>query len=469
MKISMLIASALVVMTMESQASGYRFGSQSVSAQSTADANGAEASDSSTIFYNPAGMVRLDGLQINLGATIVMPKSDYTDLGSTRFTGQPTGGNQAKDYLPNAVVAPSFYLSQKLNEHWTAGLGLFVPYGAKLDFGRNWAGRYALTDMKLEAVTLNPSIAYKLDEHHAFGFGISAEHMKAALGQSVDIPGTISALSTPAGAAQSAALASRIIALGGNPALLRTAADGRGSNDVQDWGWGINLGYMWTLDKNTRIGLAYRSSIVHKLRGSTVWDFSTATNDPIVNGVLAAASNRANSAALVQIKTPETLSINAFHQFDPRWAGMADVTFTRNNRLNNLNIEFPGTGEGAEVIRQKWKNTLRVSVGANYTYSENVTLRGGFAYDQSPVISGLVHPALPDGDRKQISLGVKWKLDNHSSIDLAYSYIDVKDAMVNYTNDCNPLNAICTGNGETTKGKFKTNFSLVGLSYNHRF
>jgi long-chain fatty acid transport protein len=468
--LTLIIAAALGAMSVGANASGYRFGSQSVAGQGTADANGAEANDASTIFYNPAGLSRLDGTQISAGATVVVPHSTYNDTGSTRFTGQPTGGTPAKDYAPDSVTAPSLYISKKINNQWTAGLGLFVPYGTKLDYGNNWNGRYALSNVKLEAVTLNPSASFKLNEHHAFGFGIDAEFMKAKLGQAVDVPGSIAALSTPANAAQAAALAKQIAALGGNPALLRTATDGHGSNDAQDWGWGFNLGYLFTLDQNTRFGLAYRSSISHQLRGSTIWDFSTVTTDPIVNQVLAAASHKANSAALVTLRTPETLSANVFHQFDSKWAGMADVTFTRNNRMGDLDIQFPGTGEGNEVIRQQWQNTVRVSVGGNYNYNENLTLRAGVAYDQSPVKNAeLTHPALPDSDRMQYSFGANWKLNARSSIDLAYSYLDFKDAKINYTNLCNPLSTSCTGNGETTRGLFQTHLSLVGISYNYKF
>lgn len=468
-RFSLIAVAALAALPASAQASGYRFGSQSVAAQGSADANGAEAADPSTIFYNPAGLVRLDGLRISAGATAVAARSTYTDSGSTHFTGQPTGGTAAADYMPDAVAAPSLYISKGIGERWTAGLGIFVPYGAKLDFGRTWTGRYALTEMRLEAVTLNPSLAFRMDEHHAFGAGISAEHMKATLGQAVDVPGSIAALSSPAAAAQGSALVGQIAALGGNPALLRTVADGRGSNDVKDWGWGFNLGYMWTLDSDTRIGLSYRSSIAHKLRGNTVWDFSGVTADPIVNGVLAAASHRANSAALVSIRTPETVSLNAFHQFNPRWAGMADLSWTRNNRLDKLDIEFPGTDAGAEVIRQAWRNTMRASIGTNYVYNEALMLRAGVAYDQAPVRAALAHPALPDGDRTQYSLGANWKLASRSSIDLAYSYLHVKEVAVNYANTCNPLAVTCTGNGETTRGGFRTHVSLVGLAYNRRF
>jgi long-chain fatty acid transport protein len=227
---------------------------------------------------------------------------------------------------------------------------------------------------------------------------------------------------------------------------------------------------MYTLDENTRFGVAYRSSISHQLRGSTVWDFSTVTSDPIVNKVLAAASHKANSAALVELRTPETLSVNGFHQFNAKWAGMADVTWTRNNRMGDLDIQFPGTTEGAEVIRQQWKNTVRVSLGGNYAYSDNLTLRAGVAYDESPVKSDeLTHPALPDSDRMQYSVGANWKLNARSSIDFAYSFLDFKDARMNYTNQCNPLQTSCTGNGETTRGVYQTHLQLLGVAYNYKF
>ncbi|MTV39291.1 OmpP1/FadL family transporter [Duganella radicis] len=466
----LIVAAALSAMSVSAQASGYRFGSQSVAGQGTADANGAEANDASTIFYNPAGLSRLEGTQISAGATVVVPHSTYNDTGSTHFTGAPTGGTAAKDYAPDAVTAPSLYISKKLDDKWAVGLGLFVPYGAKLDYGNTWNGRYALSNIKLEAITLNPSVSWKLNQHHAFGFGIDAEFMKAELGQAVDVPGSIAALSSGAGAAQGAVLIKQIAALGGNPALLRTAGDAHGSNDGKDWGWGFNLGYLFTLDDNTRFGLAYRSSVSHQLKGSTVWDFSQVTTDPIVNKVLQAASHKANSAALVSLRTPETLSANVFHQFDSKWAGMADVTFSRHNRMGDLDIQFPGTGEGNEVIRQQWKNTVRVSLGGNYAYSENLTLRAGVAYDESPVKSAeLTHPALPDSDRMQYSFGANWKLSPRSSIDLGYSFLDFKDAKLNYTNNCNPLQTTCTGNGETTRGVYQTHLSLIGIAYNYKF
>jgi long-chain fatty acid transport protein len=439
----LIIAAALGSCAAGAQASGYRFGSQSLSAQGSADANSAEAADASTIFYNPAGMSRLSGRQLSAGATAVVPHSTFTDTGSTRFTGTPTGGSAAEGYAPDAVVAPALYFSGQINDQWAIGAGLFVPYGAKVDYGKTWTGRYTLTDIKLETIAINPSASFKLDQHHSFGFGVSAQLMKAELGQAVDVPG----------------------ALGPGFRDAHTSVDGK------DWGYGFNLGYLFQLDDSTRFGLAYRSSISHELKGNAVWDFSQVTPDPVTNAFIAGASGKRNSGALVELKTPETISANVFHQIDPRWAFMADLTWTRASRMGDLHIRFTGTDQGDEVIRQQWKNTYRLSLGGNYRYSGNLLLRAGAAYDQTPVRSAeLTHPALPDADRYQLSSGGNYKLDAHSSVDFAYSYLGFKKARTNYHNDCLPIpGTSCTGNGETLRGEYKTSLHMLGAAYNYRF
>ena len=172
----------------------------------------------------------------------------------------------------------------------------------------------------------------------------------------------------------------------------------------------------------------------------------------------------------VDVSTPETLSLNAFHQFDAKWAGMADVTWTRNSRMENIDIQFVGTTEGDLVIRQQWKNTVRVALGANYALNDAVTLRGGIAHDDAPVRGDLLrHAALPDADRLQLSFGANWKLTPASSLDLAYSWLHFSDANGNYTNNCNPVMTGCTGNGESTRGTWKTHMQLIGLAYNYKF
>jgi long-chain fatty acid transport protein len=438
-----------------------------VSAQGTAEANGAEAVDASTIYANPAGLTRLEGTQISGGMTVVAPHSTFSDGGSRRFTGASSGGLTTQNgYAPDLTALPSLYVSKKISERWTTGFGLFVPYGTKLDYDTNWSGRYALTNVKLESISLNPALGFKLTEQHSFGFGATAQFMKAKLGQGVDVPGSIGAL---AGTPAAATLLRAIVAAGGNPATLAAVKDGHGSMQGQDWGFGWNVAYLFQLDQDTRFGLSYRSSISHKLKGAAVWDYNV-TADPVVNAIIATSSGKANSAVLLDVRTPETFSINGFHQINTKWAVMGDATWTRSSRLSNLNIQFPKTVQGDEVILQNWKNTWRFSAGTNYALNEKLTLRGGIAYDQSPVADAtLRHPALPDESRAQLSFGGNWMLNNDASVDLAYSYLHFKDAAGNYKNSCSPLTSGCTGNGELTKGKWQTHLHLISVAYNHKF
>ncbi|ERE16260.1 OmpP1/FadL family transporter [Pseudogulbenkiania ferrooxidans] len=473
----MIMGTALGLASTQAAASGYQFGSQSVSGQGTAHANGAEANDPSTIFTNPAGLSRLDGTQLVIGGTLVVPHSEYTDNGSKNVLGQPTGGGNGGTFAPKAVAAPTFYLSHKFNDKITAGIGMYVPYGAKLDYGFDWAGRYALKSINLQSLNINPSISFKLDERHSFGFGVSAQYMDATLEQMADattgINGALAKQGLPAAAIQA----------------LGVKGDGLAHVEGNDWGFGWNIGYMFQLNENTRFGLAYRSSVKQSLQGSSTWTFNNVTNNRLLipglginipaNSLGAIAKGKhPNASASVDVTTPETASANFFHQLNPKVALMGDVTWVRNSRMQQIDIKqstVNGTAQGDLVLHQNWKDTWRVSFGSNYQLNDSWMLRGGVAWEQAPLQSDdQRHPAIPDSDRIWLSFGANYKINKQSSLDLAYSFIDFKNANVNYTDSCNPSGqkadgSLCTGNGGTVKGSYKTYLQLIGVQYNYRF
>lgn len=115
-----------------------------------------------------------------------MPHSEYTDNGSTNILGRSTGGGNGGSFRAQGGGRAHFYLSHKVNDKINVGVGVFVPYGAKLDYGFDWAGRYALKSVNLQSFNINPSMSFKLDDRHSFGFGISAQYMDAKLQQMAD-------------------------------------------------------------------------------------------------------------------------------------------------------------------------------------------------------------------------------------------------------------------------------------------
>ncbi|MRW92817.1 transporter [Duganella sp. FT80W] len=456
---------SLAVMTMWSvalsgaaSASGYQFGSQTISGQGSAFSNAAEANDASVLFTNPAAMARLKGTELSAGLTLVVPHSSYTDLGSTNVLGKPTGGGNGGTFAPKLAGAPSFYLTHEINDRLAVGVGMFVPYGAKLDYGDNWVGRYSLQSIELKTVDINPSVSFKLNDRHSIGLGVSAQYMTAKMKQAGDV--------TTAAAEIGAQYGSSSAGISG---------DGQSRISGDDWAYGWNIGYMFQLDEATRFGLAYRSSIKQTLKGDWRWDFSKVTGS-FTGGHLNGVSMRAlaeeqepSSKAAVSLATPETLSANLFHQLNPTIALMGDVTWTRNSRLQDLVIS-QSNGVGPATIHMNWRDTYRMSVGLNYQVKEGVMLRTGLGYDQSPISGGQArHPSLPDSARSLLSVGGSYRLNQNASIDWAYTYMHIKDALAGYTDTCNPALTTCSGNGETTTGAYKTYIQMVGIQYNHIF
>lgn len=553
-----VVGSLLVLPVAQVQASGYHFGSQSVAAQGTAHANGAEAADPSTIFYNPAGLARLKGTQVTSGLTILLPDGDYEDKGSRDVFGNPVSGD-AGEFLPDAAAAPNFYFSRQINDQVTIGLGIFTPFGAKLDYKEDWAGRYGIQSASLETVTFNPSISYRFNEHHSIGFGVSAQYIKSVqrgaadvkgasrqlAGQFVDanyestrnaadpilgpIVGIIAGVPVPEEITSCGGVADRDGFVDCVASNFADNVEGDGYFRVKgdDWGFGWNIGYMWEPTESTRFGVSYRSNIRHTLEGETKWSFAGVQGSvpspdtsleggftiPIVDiyvpptdalqelfdqgnwvnpGDFAATRLHPNSKAKTAIDTPEMLSFSAFHQLNDKVALMADLTFTRHSRLDEVRIGidqvagypyFNGVTEGDLSVKQDWKDTYKISLGMNYQYSDDLLLRTGVAYDKSPVNSTqLRHPAFPDADRYWLSFGANYKVTRDTSLDFAYSYVQFSSGKMDYRDGCSPAGWVpgdgglyqdsgvrCTGNGGNYTGEYNTHIHFIGLALNHTF
>jgi long-chain fatty acid transport protein len=141
-------------------------------------------------------------------------------------------------------------------------------------------------------------VSYKLDDHHAFGFGVSAQYMKAYLSKAVDLTG------------------------------VPNTGDGHAALSADGWGFGFNLGYMYQLNDATRFGVAYRSNIRQKLDGQAYWDLSAAGS---FASIIQNNFHHVNSDGTVTVDTPESISVNGFHKLNDKVDLMADLTWTRHS------------------------------------------------------------------------------------------------------------------------------------------
>ncbi|MDC7707376.1 OmpP1/FadL family transporter [Vogesella indigofera] len=448
--------------TTVAMASGYHFGTQSVSAQSTANASAAEAANASTIFYNAAGMTKLEGTNFSGALNLVAPNARYSDASATYPTlavtpvNSTVKGSTSGKITEDLVVVPQLYMTHQLNDKVTVGLGVYVPFASSTEYQRDSVLRYNLNSTELTTIDINPTVAFKLNEQHSVAIGVIAQHAEATLRQYANF---------------GYALAGGNAAIGNTPSsvLGNGAADGYADVEGDDWGFGYNLAWMWDINDNTRVGVNYRSEIEHTLEGSAKW-----TKPAAGYAALNAAGFKDSEGAKVDITTPEALSVHGMHKLNSKTNLFADVTWTKHSRFDKalLVYENAKTGQGnTTYLTPAWKDTYKLSLGGSYQYTEPLQLRAGIAYDKSPVPNDDRRLAtLPDNDRIWLSFGGKYDLNKQSSIDFAYSYIKIKDAKAN-------VNGTCVAQGQTvcvssqTKGtaNYKSSAQILGVQYNHRF
>lgn len=416
---AVIVVAVLCMCAFHSTALGAGFAliEQSVTGLGNAFAGGAAAAeDASTVFFNPAGLVRIPGTQVIGAAHLIMPSAKFHNEGSTHVlqgkTGVPLlGGDGGEGGVSKGV--PNLFISKRLSDKVTVGLGVSAPFGLATDYDKDWVGRYHALESDVLTININPSAAYKINDRISVGGGLNIQYIKAKLSSAIDF-GTLDA-------------AGGFSALGLAPGALKLIpqkSDGFVELDGDSWGIGYNLGVLFSLSDSTRAGIAYRSSILQSLEGDA--EFS---NTP---AGLANAPVFKNGGIKAGIRLPDTLSASLYHRINPRWAVMADVTWTNWSLFKELRIKFDNPLQQDSVTTTKWKDNYRYSAGVTFTPDAVWTFRGGVAYDETPIESAAYRtPRIPDGSRLWLAGGVGYKFSNSLSLNAGYVHLFVNDPQVN--------------------------------------
>ncbi|WP_157669545.1 OmpP1/FadL family transporter [Chitinibacter sp. GC72] len=444
-------------------ASGYNFGTQSASNQGVANSGAAGMNDASVLFYNPAGLAQVEGTQVAGVLNYIMPDGKFSDTGSTNAAGRPIVGSNGGSFGVSTPV-PHLYLSHQLNDRLTVGAGLFVPFGSHTDYSKDWVGRYNTTESSLSTFNFNPSLAYKVNEMLTIGAGVSVQYIDGKLAKQLDL-GSSAARSALTAVCTPAPLSPQCTAVRAAAAQIssNTAYDGSSEVSGDDIGYGFNLGATINFSADTRMGIAYRSAIRHKLEGDAKFtvpqNFASSPLGPVLGGGIQAGLNAqlSNTKATLQVETPESFSINGFHQINEQWAVMADYTWTRHSRFEEIRIKLDGKADS--VTPTNWNNTSRYSIGATYKASEKWLIRTGLAYDNAPENDANRIASIPDSDRIWVALGANYAISPSQSIDITAIYVDLAKAKVAQTDQ----------NGATVRGNYDVSSITLGAQYNHRF
>ena len=416
-----------VLMAPDAQAGGFMLQEQSQLEIGRAFSGAAaSADDPSTIWYNPAGMTELPGLQISSGATALFVTSRQEDAGSTitdTTSTQPVGGNSGGKPFAPVVPVPTGYASWQMGDSgvWL-GFGVTAPFGLKLRYDNGFFGRYDSTYSNLLTFNAQPSIAWRLSDSVSFGAGIDIQYADVVLKSAWPQP-------APNG-----------------DGVAKLAGD--------DIALGWNAGILVKLKGGVRVGLHYRSDVEHTLKGGN--DLSGFTGAlSILNGSTAITSP-------LTLPGSATLSVSAPLGRDTRL--MLTGRWYNWSSFDRILVIFP---TGTSISKPYgYRDSWSLSAGLERRLTDRVTVRMGSMFDRTPTNPTYLSTRVPDGNRTWASSGVSYDLTDHLTLNASYAHVFIAGQAMARTESFYG-GALATT--VTTRSRQSGNVDMIATSVTARF
>ena len=384
-----IVCAATALLTTQAFASGYMIPEQGAKATGMSNAYAAIADDASANWFNPAGLSFQEN-NITGSAALVYPLNEYKD-----------SNGQAYSAVKGIHVVPQVYMRYGSDDSKISyGLGINSPFGLSVDwtgsgapFSELAAGADSVTFSEIQAVHINPNIAYQISDNFSIALGIQYYNaFKVHLdGQSLKIGGSGDGF-------------------GGNFALMYKSG-------------------------NWSIGGSYRSKVKLDITG-------TAVGGP---GLALVGLEGIGANANTSVTFPDLHTLAIAYQATSDLLLSAQVDRTNWATFDQIVINYdPSTLQiatgSSSTIPEGWKATVAFRLGAEWTLGGSTSIRMGYTYDPTPTNAEHFSPRLPGNDRQLASLGYGQKISENLSMDLAYMYVWLADR-----NATNPTKTLYQG------------------------
>mgnify|MGYP000619336338 CR=1 FL=1 len=370
-------------------AAGFMLTEQSAGSLGRAYAGaGVDGTDLSGVYYNPATMVLHKGTAVQLGLVGVGLNLDYVDE-----TGATANGRNKAEVIPHG------YFVHQINDTVWFGLGVTVPFGMGTEYDENWVGNQHGISANIMTVDINPNFAFKLNEKFSFGFGASLQYAQADL----TMRKSLANMGIPNGEYTS-------------------------EIDADSIAWGWNVGFMWSPVENFRVGVSYRSQIRHDAEGDLTLDHANADAAPtmaalgMLNKFDGFATVTAPAWAMASVAWDVNELVSLYGTF--RWTDWS--SFDKLEITSNGSVNIPGSDPRpiGDTVVNKWRDTYLGSLGMDLRLTDWWTLRGGIAYESSPIANPQYRTAIiPDADRWWFAIGSSFKWSDNFQTDISFAHL----------------------------------------------
>ena len=360
-----------------SHADGFRNPFQSGAASAQGNAFTAQADDASAVFYNPAAMTQLQGVQLLGGVEFVNVDTHFENpAGATTENdlGGPFGMPPPMQFF---VTATPTDLGISWLGDLTAGFGLQSLFGFASKYPSNGPLQTAITSASLPLLNIKPTLAYRFTDWLSLGLGGDIFTFWPAV----------------VGEAQQKFV---------SPGLPGIAA----GDHVKITGSGTTAGFnasalvtlLRTRSRAPRVnfGFVYRSQ-----------------SDLPLNGKLSVNSmSVAKSQSSLHFPDSYTvgLAVWPLRDRESEWKIETDVDYVRWSTIRKLEFRF---SNGVVLSTpQDWRNAVSFGIGTEYRWLKlsshpdwDLALRASYNHSQTPVPDKNFNPAFPDSNVHVLSFG----------------------------------------------------------------
>ena len=331
------------------QAGGTSVNGASARSEST-QAFTAVANDPSAIYYNPAGLTQLKGQQVQGDLTYTFPDMTYKN-----------SNNGVSTRSIATTLGPNFYYTNRLNQKWAFGVGLYAPFQRRSRYRVNAAVMNLPQKAETLRVDLVPTFAYQINPYVSVGAGFVMSYVK----------------------------------IDANMFGLNESGDGYGTTG--------QAGMLIKLPKGFKVGLNYRGQETARVTG---WGQLTGADDTFT----------------ANLRFPATASIGLAWQVNPKWLISTAYENELWQYVKQVKRDYNNpVFDAISTNTYNGKDSNDYRAGVIYRQSKQNEFRAGYSYIQAAIPEAYIAPAQPDYDVNVYSIGYS-RYYNKFRLDLGYEY-----------------------------------------------
>lgn len=358
----------------------------------------------SSIFYNPGSMTFMkENYSFSAGASGLMSTAIYRQTGSD-YTAETDNSMSTPFY---------FYGAVKVIDDLSVGVGVFTPFGSSTSWDYKWNGRKSIQEIALQAIFIQPTVAYKIGDK--FGIGAGLDIVIGSVDLTKELPSPV---------------------------------DGQINLDGSSTALGFNVGAYVEATDDLNIGVSYRSKVNMKVDDG---DFNTANVPESITFV----PETGNFSA--ELPLPANLDVGLSYQISEKFLLAAELNIVFWSVYDSLIIDFKQNNEDFVDSRnpREYSNSFIPRLGAEYKINDYFIARAGIYYDKTPTNEEYFSPETVSLDQIAFTLGLSIMPVEGFFIDLSYLQLEGLESNKKYTPD-------------NFEGTYKTRAFIpgIGLSYN---